>query len=138
MIDCFHDYNCLFVILVVPFVEDLSQFERECLITATGDVFGYRHGGSSDVASHTGHGVCVATKRNGTDDGIHEVCSFEETDNGFRHALVAGGLKRIVWADLVSGSVEVVAEKLLKKLLSIRIPKSGYGVVETIKVLPLL
>ena len=49
---------------------------------------------------------------NSTDDGIHEVSSFEETDNGFRHALVAGGLKLIVRADLFSGSVEVVAEGL--------------------------
>ena len=112
MIACFHNYNCLLVILVVPFVENLTQFEGECLIAAFRNIFWYGHRGCSDVASHTGHGVCVATKRYGTDDGIHEVCSFEETDNGFRYAFVAGGLKLIVWADLVSGSVEVVAEGL--------------------------
>jgi hypothetical protein len=100
------------MILVVPFIENLAEFEGECFVTTTSDVFGYRHCGCSDVTSHAGHRVGVSTKRDGSNDGIHIVGSFEEADDGFGYTLVASGLKLIVWADLVSGSVEVVAEGL--------------------------
>ena len=100
------------MILVVPFVENLAEFEGERLVTAPGDVFGYGHRGCSDITSHAGHGVSVSTKGDGANDGIHIVCSFEETDDGFGHTLVASGLERIVMTNLISGSVEVVAEGL--------------------------
>ena len=100
--------------MFVPLVEDFAEFLGEFVVAGLGDVFGYRHCGGSDVASHAGHGVGVATKRDGTNDSIHERFGFEEAEDGFGHALVAGRLEGIVRADLIGGAMEIVAEGLLE------------------------
>ena len=98
--------------LSIPLVEDFAEFLGEFVVAGQGDVFGDGHGGGGDVAGDAGHGVGVATQRDGTDDGVHERFCFEEADDGFGHALVAGGLESIVRTYLVGGSMEIVAEGL--------------------------
>ena len=98
--------------MIIPLVEDFAEFLGKFVVAGQGDVFGDGHGGGGDVAGDAGHGVGVATQRDGTDDGVHERFCFEEADDGFGHALVAGGLESIVRTYLVGGSMEIVAEGL--------------------------
>ena len=101
------------MLLVVPSVEDLAELLGEFVVTIQGDIFGHGHGGGSDVAGYAGHGVSIATKGDGANDGIHEVGSFEEAYDGFGYALVAGVLFSIRGANLIGGAMEIVAEGLL-------------------------
>ena len=100
--------------MFIPLVEDLAELLGEFVVAGEGDVLGNGHRGGSDVTGDAGHRVCVATKGDGADDGIHERLRFEEADDGFGHALVAGGLAGVVRTDLIGGAMEIVAEGLLE------------------------
>ena len=100
--------------MIIPLVEDFAEFLGEFVVAGLGDVLGNGHRGGGNVTGDAGHRVGIATKGDGADDGIHERLRFEETDNGFGHALVAGGLEGVVRADLVGGAMEIVAEGLLE------------------------
>ena len=100
--------------MIIPLVENLAELLGEFVVAGLGDVLGDGHRGGSDVTGDAGHRVCVATEGDGADDGIHERLRFEETDNGFGHALVAGGLEGVVRTDLIGGAMEIIAESLLE------------------------
>ena len=100
--------------MIIPLVEDFAEFLGKFVVAGLGDVLGNGHRGGSDVTGDAGHRVCVATKGDGADDGIHERLRFEEADDGFGHALVAGGLESIFRTDLIGGAMEIVAEGLLE------------------------
>ena len=100
--------------MIIPLVEDFAEFLGKFVVAGLGDVLGDGHRGGSDVTGDAGHRVCVATEGDGADDGIHERFGFEEADDGFGHALVAGGLESIFRTDLIGGAMEIIAESLLE------------------------
>ena len=100
--------------MIIPLVENLAELLGEFVVAGLGDVLGDGHRGGSNVAGDAGHRVGIATKGDGADDSVHERLRFEEADDGFGYALVAGRFKGIVRADLVGGAMEIVAEGLLE------------------------
>ena len=100
--------------MIIPLVEDFAEFLGKFVVAGLGDVLGNGHRGGSDVTGYAGHRVSIAAEGDGADDGIHERLRFEETDNGFGHALVAGGLEGVVRTDLIGGAMEIIAESLLE------------------------
>ena len=100
--------------MFIPLVEDLAELLGEFVVAGEGDVLGNGHRGGSDVTGYAGHRVSIAAEGDGADNGIHKRFRFEEADDGFGHALVAGGLKGVVRTDLIGGAMEIVAEGLLE------------------------
>ena len=100
--------------MFIPLVEDFAEFLGKFVVAGLGDVLGNGHRGGGNVTGDAGHRVGIATKGDGADDGIHERFGFEEADDGFGHALVAGGLESIFRTDLIGGAMEIVAEGLLE------------------------
>ena len=111
--------------MAIPSVEDIAEFLGELVVTGGGNVFGYRHGGSCDVARYAGHGVGIATQGDGTDGSIHEAVGFEETDDGFGYALVACSLELIIRTYIVGGAMEVVTEGMLDVRLDVGLRLTG-------------
>ena len=107
---------------------NFSQVVRQAVQSFFFELLGYiAIEGFGDGAGHTGLGVCIATEGDRFADGVFVGVRLEERDDGFRDGALAGDVELVGRADVVEGTVEVIAERVREVLLDEVLVVAGAG-----------
>ena len=86
--------------------------------------------GFRDGTGHTGLRVCIATEGDRFADGVLVGVGLEECEDGFRDGALAGDVELVGRADVIEGTVKVIAERVREVLLDEVLVVAGAGKVD--------